>query len=64
MISEDINKYKELTKSKNVLPKLENLGIYNDIEFKYYRKNMLLFSSDSYILKASYERNVVEVCDL
>ncbi len=54
--SNDINKYEKLTEDKTVLPKIEDLGSYNDIEFKYYHKNMLIFSSDAYILKASYDK--------
>ena len=50
----NINRYIELTEYRRV-PKIDELGKYNDIEFKYYRKNMLMFFSDAYILKVSYD---------
>ena len=53
--SNNINRYIKLTEDKSVLPKIEDLGKYNEIEFKYYRKNMLMFFSDAYILKVSYD---------
>ena len=43
--------------SKNILPKIEELGEYKDIDFKFYRKNMLIFKSDAYILKVSYDED-------
>lgn len=53
--SSDINRYIEVTEYKVALPKIDDLGKYSDIEFKYYRKNMLMFFSDAYILKVSYD---------
>ena len=53
--SSNINRYIEVTKCITALPKMEDLGSYSDIEFKYYRKNMLMFFSDAYTLKVSYD---------
>ena len=53
--SSNINRYIEVTKCIPALPKMEDLGSYSDIKFKYYRKNMLMFFSDAYTLKASYD---------
>lgn len=52
--SNNINRYIELTEHRRV-PKVDELGEYSNIEFKYYRKNMLMFFSDAYILRVSYD---------
>ncbi len=56
-VSHDMNRYRNLTMTNDVLPKLEELGEYEDIEFKFYRNNMLFFRSDAYILKVSYDED-------
>lgn len=53
--SYDINKYAELVSEQNALPKLDELGKYDSIYFKYYHNNMLIFESDAYVLKLSYD---------
>ncbi|MBQ9914820.1 MAG: hypothetical protein IJO50_01620, partial [Clostridia bacterium] len=55
--SYDIKHYKELTETNTILPKLDELGDYEDIDFKFYRKNMLIFQSDAYTLKVAYDEN-------
>ena len=45
----------ELTELKTILPMIENLGSYTDIEFRHYQKNMFIFSSDAYTLKVTYD---------
>ena len=52
--SSNINRYIKVTEYKNALPEIEDLGEYKDIKFKYYRKNMLMFFSDAYIIRVSY----------
>ncbi len=52
--SNNINRYIELTEYRRV-PKIDELGKYNNMEFKYYRQNMLMFFSNAYILKVSYD---------
>ena len=56
-VSYNINRYINLTMSNNILPKLEELGEYEDVDFKFYRNNMLIFKSDAYILKVSYDED-------
>lgn len=53
--SSNIKRYIEMAESKDALPKIEELGSYSDIEFKYYRKNMLMFFSNAYTLRVSYD---------
>ncbi len=45
----------ELTELKTILPMIEDLGSYTDIEFRHYQKNMFIFSSDAYTLKVTYD---------
>ena len=54
-VSYNINRYVNLTMTNDILPKLEELGEYEDVDFKFYRDNMLIFQSDTYILKVSYD---------
>ena len=54
-VSYNINRYVNLTMTNDILPKLEELGEYEDIDFKFYRDNMLIFMSDTYMLKVSYD---------
>ena len=54
--SNNINRYTELTKYVETLPKLEDLGSYRELEFKYFRKSELIFFSDAYTLKISYDK--------
>lgn len=54
--SHNIERYINLTEENNFLPKLDELGEYEDYYFKYYHKNNLfIFSSDAYTLKVSYD---------
>lgn len=54
-VSYNINRYVSLTKENHILPKLDELGKYEEANFKFYRNNMLIFKSDAYILKVSYD---------
>ena len=56
-VSYNINRYINLTMTNNILPKLEEIGEYKDVDFKFYRNNMLIFQSDAYILKVSYDED-------
>ena len=52
----DLDRYIELTESsEKPLPKLDALGAFQDVQFKYYRKNMLIFFSDAYTLRLAYD---------
>lgn len=53
-VSYNINRYIDIAETKVILPNIEELGEYEDIDFKFYRNNMLIFKSDAYILKTSY----------
>ena len=54
---DDIKYYKDLTKNNKILPKLDNLGNYIDIKFKYYHKDVIIFESDAYTLTVKYDEN-------
>ena len=58
--SKNIKHYRELTENVEALPKLDELGKYNEYSFKYYQKNMLIFFSDAYILKVFYDKENYE----
>ena len=54
--SDEIDRYAALTESsQKPLPKLDELGAFQDVQFKYYRKNMLIFFTDAYTLRLSYD---------
>lgn len=47
--------YTELTERVEVLPKINELGDYKDIHFKYYYKRVLFWLSKAYTLRVAYD---------
>lgn len=48
------------SKAKDIMPELENLPQYENIEYKYTHKSILLFESDSVALIVTYDDNTFE----
>lgn len=53
----DINVYKQMTLSDKTAPDIDDFGKYSNIDFKFFRKHMLFFRSDSYTLISSYNKD-------
>jgi lipoprotein len=56
----NIKIYNEIAESQTALPTLDELGTYKDVKFKYTKTNILFFLSDSYILRAEYDKENFE----
>lgn len=52
--------YAEFVKSNDFMPKIENLGKYESIDFRHYHHNMFIFESDAYILTVKYNAEEYE----
>lgn len=48
------------SKAKDIMPELEDLPEYEDIEYKYTRMSLLIFESNSVALIVSYDDNTFE----
>jgi len=60
-VSYDIFRWNKLQMQLECLPSVEDMGGYEDLEFKHYNKKYgLIFESDAYILKASYSEEEYE----
>lgn len=53
--SNDMNIYINIAENNDFLPGLDELGEYDDIFFQYMHRSMLIFESDAYVLKISYD---------
>lgn len=51
----DIKYYNELVDDITLMPRTSDIGEYENLDFKYYHKNMIIFESDSYTLVAQYD---------
>ncbi len=54
-VSYNIDKYNEVIENVDALPELDELGNYDDLNFKHYHDRTLFFVSDAYTLKVSYD---------
>ncbi len=52
--------YAEFVKSNDFMPKIENLGKYESIDFRHYHHNMFIFESDAYTLTVKYNAEEYE----
>lgn len=59
-VSYNIKYYTELTQTNTILPKIDEVGEYENYYFKYYHNDMLIFESDAYILKIAYDADNYE----
>lgn len=55
VVSTKMEDYENLTEVNSVLPSLTSLEKSEDLKFKHFHKNMILFSSDAYTLTAKYD---------
>lgn len=54
--SRNIEHYKELTQSVDIMPKLNELGNYEDYSFKYHKdSHFIFFMEQAYTLKVTYD---------
>ncbi len=52
--SNDIAKYQQLSETYSFLPSIDEIGEYEELNFKYLYRDHFIFHSDAYTLRASY----------
>lgn len=54
IVTHNLNTYKKLTQKYDILPTVDELGEYSDIQFNHLYKSSIIFQSNGYTLKVKY----------
>ncbi len=57
-VSYDIKEWSNLEKTFTYLPSVDEMGKYTDLKVKYQHKDYFIFQSDTYILNATYSKEI------